>query len=56
MSYVFAGAILKYFGAVDQEAAQPPSAPSDQEAARPPSAPSDQEAARPPSAPPDQDV
>ena len=30
-SFVFAGAILKYFGAVDQEAARPPSAPPDQD-------------------------
>ena len=55
-SFVFAGAILKDFGATDQEAAWPPSAPPDQEAARPPSAPPDQEAARLPSAPLGQDV
>ena len=30
-SFVFAGAILKYFGAADQEAARPPSAPPDQD-------------------------
>ena len=30
-TFVFAGVILKYFGAVDQEAAQPPSAPPDQD-------------------------
>ena len=29
-SFVFAGVILKYFGAGDQEAAWPPSAPLDQ--------------------------
>ena len=27
-SFVFAGAILKYFGAADQEAVGPPSAPT----------------------------
>ena len=30
-SFVFAGVILKYFGATDQEAAQPPSSPLDQD-------------------------
>ena len=42
-SFVFAGAILKYLGAVDQEAALMLSAPSDQHAARPSSPPLDQD-------------